>query len=99
MVQTHSVNSMVQNAIVQLEELCLALFTSKQGGRCVVSDLLPIKNYDSLQMARSLCRIIGTSSECPCTCCGGVVFTHFVPGDCDEHFRFTTSTYKIVKSN
>ena len=62
------------NAIVQVEEICLARYTPRQGGEGAISAVLPDGDCDPGRAASCLSKIIGASLYCPCILCRGVAW-------------------------
>jgi len=58
--------------IMCIEESCLARITPRQGGEGAVSGILPAGDCDPGRAASCNFGIIGATSCCPCSFCGGI---------------------------
>ncbi len=66
------------NAIVQLEETCLARYIPWQGGEGAISDVLPDGNCELGRAASCLSRIIGASFTAPAFCAGALLSSRII---------------------
>lgn len=72
MIRTASLFFLPENAIMRVEEYCLARYTPWQGGEGAISDALPDGNCDRIEAASGFFEIIGAASCCPCIFCRGI---------------------------